>query len=246
MNDIPHIIHYCWFGSKSKPRNIRKYITSWKKMLPDYTFMEWNEQNCDLTEEIRYVQEAYRCKKYAFVSDYIRIQKLVEFGGIYLDTDVRIVRRFDKILNNHEAVLGFQGPGNLGTAFMAAIPHHPLFEEFLGSYSERRFIMEDGSFDMRSINVSLDPFVEKRGLIITQDRYQKLSENIGIYPTDYFCAFNLKDWYPEPTKRTCTIHYMASSWHSPKTKLKIAFFNIMKTVLGRKNYVRIRKALRSP
>ena len=110
---IPHIIHYCWFGSTKKPKEVQAFIDSWKVKLPDYTFMEWNEGNCDLSNEIDYVKEAYEAKKYAFVSDYIRVKKLVEYGGIYLDTDVRIVRRFDKLLDKHDLVVGFQGAGRL-------------------------------------------------------------------------------------------------------------------------------------
>ena len=189
-NTIPHIIHYCWFGSAKKPKDVQGFIDSWKAQLPDYTFMEWNESNCDLNQEIEYVKEAYESKKYAFVSDYIRVKKLVEYGGVYLDTDVRIIRRFDKLLKKHDLVIGFQGAGNLGTAFM---------------------------------------------------RYQKISENIGVYPTDCFCAFNIKYWYPEPTKRTYTIHYMASTWHSKKTRLKIAIFRIMRKVLGKDNYYKLRR-----
>ena len=244
-NTIPHIIHYCWFGSKKKPKDVQAYINSWKKILPDYMFMEWNEKNCSLDHEIDYVREAYQAKKYAFVSDYIRVKKLVDYGGVYLDTDVRILRNFDKLLKKHDLVIGFQGAGNLGTAFMASIPDHPLFREFMTSYSKRHFIKEDGSFDLTSINVSIDPFFEARGLKINQDRYQELSENIGVYPTECFCAFNIADWNPEPTKRTYVIHYMASSWHSPKTKIKIAIFNTMRVVLGQQRYMKLRRKLRN-
>ena len=240
-NTIPHIIHYCWFGSAKKPKDVQGFIDSWKAQLPDYTFMEWNESNCDLNQEIDYVKEAYESKKYAFVSDYIRVKKLVEYGGVYLDTDVRIIRRFDKLLKKHDLVIGFQGAGNLGTAFMASIPGHPLFQEFMDSYAERHFIKDNGTLDLTSINVSIDPFFINRGLKIDEDRYQKISENIGVYPTDCFCAFNIKYWYPEPTKRTYTIHYMASTWHSKKTRLKIAIFRIMRKVLGKDNYYKLRR-----
>ena len=243
-NTIPHIIHYCWFGSEKKPKDVQAFIDSWKVKLPDYTFMEWNESNYDLNQEIDYVKEAYQAKKYAFVSDYVRVKKLVEYGGIYLDTDVRILRRFDKLLEKHDLVIGFQGAGNLGTAFMASIPQHPLFTEFMESYNKRHFVQEDGSLDMTSINVSIDPFFEKRGLKLDEDRYQKIAENIGVYPTECFCAFNINYWYPEPTKRTYTIHYMASTWRSRKIKLKITIFNLMRKILGKDNYYKLRRMIR--
>ena len=111
-NSIPRIIHYCWFGSEKKPKSVQKFINSWKKRLPGYTFMEWNERNCDLESDIAYVREAYQCKKYAFVSDYIRIKKMVEYGGLYLETDVGIVRSFEKLLDKHELVIGFEAVGS--------------------------------------------------------------------------------------------------------------------------------------
>ena len=243
-NSIPKIIHYCWFGNPNKPKNVKRFIDSWKEQLPDFTFMEWNEKNCDLSQEIGYVKQAYRAQKYAFVSDYIRVKKLVEYGGVYLDTDVRIVKRFDKLLHKHDVVLGFEGTGKLGTAFMASIPRHPLFTEFLQTYSNRRFVRDDGSYDMTSINASIAPLFVKRGLNLNKSEYQHISENIAVYPTDYFCAFNMDDWYPEPTNRTYTIHFMASSWQSKKIKFKIALFYIMRKCLGDKNYNTFRRFLR--
>ena len=240
MADIPHIIHYCWFGNSNKPKKIKRFIDSWKKRLPDYEFYEWNEKNCDLDHEIEYVKEAYQAKKYAFVSDYIRIKKLVEYGGVYLDTDVRIVKRFDKLLQEHDVVIGFQGAGNIGTAFIASVSRHPLFIEFLQYYTERHFIMDDGSLDMTSINISLDPFLINRGLRIYEDRFQKLYGNIGVYPTECFCAFNIYDWHPEPTKRTYTIHYMASSWHPKKQMIKIAIIKMVQTVIGIDNFKKLK------
>ena len=243
-NNIPKIIHYCWFGSPNKPKSVQRFIDSWKKQLPDYTFMEWGEGNCDLDQEIDYVKEAYKCKKYAFVSDYIRIKKLVQYGGVYLDTDIRIIKRFDKLLQKYDAVIGFEGPGNLETAFIASIPQHPLFREFQESYKERHFVREDGSLDTTPINNNISPFFVKRGLKLDEDRYQKISENIAVFPTECFCAFNIKDWHPEPTKRTYTIHYMASSWQSNNVKLKIILFRTLRTVLGNNIYYNLRKVLR--
>lgn len=243
-SNIPHIIHYCWFGSTKKPKEVQAFIDGWKVKLPDYTFMEWNEGNCNLGNEIDYVKEAYEAKKYAFVSDYIRVKKLVEYGGIYLDTDVRIVRRFDKLLDKHDLVIGFQGAGNLGTAFMASIPWHPLFQSFMESYGERHFVKEDGSFDLTSINVAIDPFFIDRGLKIDEDRYQKLPGKIGVYPTECFCAFNIDDWHPEPTKRTYTIHYMASSWHPKKQLFKISLIKAIQKLIGINNFKKVKSLIK--
>lgn len=240
MNKIPHIIHYCWFGNSNKPKSVQKYIDNWHKMLPDYRFIEWNESNCDLQNEIDYVKEAYQCKKYAFVSDYIRIKKLNEYGGVYFDTDVKVLKRFDQYLENADVVLGFQGSGNLGTAFIATVAHHPLFEHFLENYANRHFLQEDGSMDQTSINVSLNPLVEKRGLNLNQDMYQKITEGIEVYPTEYFCAFDIENWHPIITEKSCTVHYMSSSWRGIKVKVKILVLRMFFLLIGTKNYDRLR------
>lgn len=244
MQTIPKIIHYCWFGNPEKPKKVKKFIENWHKMLPDYTFMEWNESNCNLQQEIDYVKEAYQCKKYAFVSDYIRVKKLYEYGGVYLDTDVKILKRFDRLLQDQEVVLGFQGTGNLLTAFIATIPQHFLFEEFLRQYATRHFLNQDGSMDLTSINRNLDPLVEKRGLNLSNDSLQRLSDNIIVYPTEYFCAFDIENWHPIITEQTYTVHYMASSWCGWRVKLKIMFCNLLYKLLGQERYDRLRKRLR--
>lgn len=241
---IPHIIHYCWFGNSKKPKSVQKYIDNWKRMLPDYQFMEWNEKNCDLENEIEYVKEAYQNKKYAFVSDYIRIKKLNEYGGVYFDTDIKVLKRFDTYIEKNKVVLGFQGVGNLGTAFIATIANHPLFEKFLENYAERHFIQKDGSMDQTSINVSLNPLVEAYGLDINQDEFQLISEGIAIYPTEYFCAFDIENWHPVITEKSCTVHYMASSWRSLQVKTKIQILKIIFCIIGTENYDKLRKYLK--
>lgn len=240
MDSIPHIIHYCWFGDPQKPKSVQRYIDNWHKMLPDYEFMEWNESNCDLEHEIDYVKEAYQNKKYAFVSDYIRIKKLNEYGGVYFDTDVEVIRKFEQYLEGNRVVLGFQGAGNLGTAFIATVAYHPLFEQFLDNYASRHFVKEDGSMDQTSINVSFNPLVEAYGLDLSQDTYQQLSEGIVVFPTEFFCAFDIENWHPAITEESCVVHYMASSWRGNRIKIKILILRIVFLLIGTKNYDRLR------
>ena len=97
---IPKIIHYCWFGRSDKPNSFYEYLESWKKYLPDYEIKEWNEDNFDISS-CKYVEQAYNAKKYAFVSDYVRVYVLELEGGIYFDTDVEVRKPFDVLLNNH-------------------------------------------------------------------------------------------------------------------------------------------------
>ena len=99
VNKIPKIIHYCWFGKKDKPDIVNHCINSWKKVLDDYEIIEWNEDNFDV-ESNTYVKQAYESGKFAFVSDFVRIKALYDYGGIYLDTDVEVFKKFDDLLDN--------------------------------------------------------------------------------------------------------------------------------------------------
>ncbi|MCC8153387.1 MAG: glycosyl transferase, partial [Tannerellaceae bacterium] len=129
---IPKIIHYCWFGKKEKPGKISKCIESWRRMLPDYQIIEWNEDNFDY-ESIEYAKSAYRNGKFAFVSDVARLRALIEYGGIYLDTDVEVLKSFDDLLNYH-CVFGMEERNYIATSFMACEPQFPLIQEFFNTY----------------------------------------------------------------------------------------------------------------
>lgn len=113
---IPKIIHYCWFGGNSQPADVKKYIESWRKYCPDYEFKEWNESNFDLNEN-DYCKEAYEAKKWAFVTDYVRLKALYEYGGFYMDTDVEVIKSLEP-LRIYNAVSGYESSTHIQT------PHH--------------------------------------------------------------------------------------------------------------------------
>ncbi len=238
MEKIPHIIHYCWFGPKKPPR-VERFIADWKKKLPDYTFMEWNEENTDISGCV-YAREALSAGKYAFVSDYVRVKRLVEYGGVYMDTDVKIIRRFDEFLQGAGAVLSMERPGCLSTAFMAAAPGQALFAEFLASYEERHFIKSDGTEDLTTINDALTALFVRQGLIGRARETEVLPGNVYIYPPEYFSAFDMDYWNPEVTENTRVLHCAASSWHSPKYRIKGFIYDNMYRVLGRDRYRKVR------
>ena len=109
-------IHYCWFGGKKLPKKVKKCIKTWKKYLPDYKIKEWNEKNFDINS-CNFVKEAYENKKWAFVSDYVRIYALYHEGGIYFDTDMKIIKDVSNIIDK-DFVMGFEDSGYVGTAFI--------------------------------------------------------------------------------------------------------------------------------
>ena len=143
---IPKIIHYCWFGRNPLPELAQKCIASWKKYCPDYQIIEWNEDNFDINCNA-YVKEAYEAKKWAFVSDVARLYALVEMGGIYMDTDVEVLKPLDSLLK-YEAVSGFESETAIPTGLMAACKGQKLFVELLHEYDTIHFKRSDGSLDL--------------------------------------------------------------------------------------------------
>ena len=145
MTMIPKTIHYCWFGRGQMPPLAVKCIESWKKFLPDYSLKEWNEDNFDVSAN-KYVRQAYENRKFAFVTDYVRLYALYTEGGVYMDTDVEVLGSYDNFLH-HTAFSGFETDGNVPTGMMAAEKGSLWAKELLDGYKDRVFIKEDGSFD---------------------------------------------------------------------------------------------------
>jgi len=238
---IPHIIHYCWFGGNEKPDNIKAFIKEWKEKLPDYTFAEWNESNFSIDDAPEYVKEAYSVKKYAFVSDYARIKALCEQGGIYFDTDIALVRRFDNLLDGHEMVLGFESDRQLETAFIASTPGNKYISTFLKTYENRHFINPDGSYDMSVINKHFSDCMESFGVSLDNEEIQNIDEGaVIVYPREYSAAFDIGNWHIKPTENTYTIHHMNSSWTTSKKKLYFGVIHFLQKILGFDGYDKLK------
>lgn len=240
---IPKIIHYCWFGGKPLPESTKRYIQTWKKLLPDYKITEWNEENFNVQSAPEYVREAYEAKKYAFVSDYARVQKLLQYGGIYFDTDVEVVRSFEQYLEGHSMVMGFEGERTLSTAFFACSKGHPFMEEFEKTYHARHFLRKDGSMDLTAINVGFSRQAEEWGIDLSRNEYQETKQKIAVYPIKYFSAFDIQNWHENPGFDTCTIHHMDASWVEKKWSIHIAAIKGVQRILGYDRYDRVKAFL---
>lgn len=225
---IPKRIHYCWFGGNEKPALIQKCINSWKKYLPDYEIIEWNEDTFDV-EQNQYVKEAYTNKKYAFVTDYVRLFVMYTYGGIYMDTDVEVVKSLDPFLDNN-AFSGFETPQWIPTGIMACEKGFPLFKEFLDYYSDRRFVMPDGTLDMTTNVEIMTSIVTKYGYI-PNGEFQ-IIEGFAIYPKDYFCPLDDSTGKLEKTNNTATIHWFAKSWTEPGIRFRSKITKIFHRIFG--------------
>lgn len=219
---IPKIIHYCWFGGKAKPRDVERNLSTWHKYCPDYIIKEWNEKNYDIHIN-RYCEDAYENRQWAFVSDVARLYALVHEGGIYMDTDVEVVKSFDDLLDNR-AFLGFEGTKWIATSAMGTEPNNPILKYFFESYNSRSFIKQDGNLD-RTTNVEVltNLLVEKQNLLLN-GQYQSL-EYFDIYPTDFFTPYDYINGKMNLTENTHSIHWFNQSWINHKPfRLKMAQF----------------------
>lgn len=240
---IPKIIHYCWFGDKEIPEQLKKYMASWKKYCPDYELKLWNEENFDINSN-QYVKEAYENKKYAFVTDYVRLFALYNYGGIYMDTDVEILKPLDELLV-HKAFTGFESEGFVPTGILASEKNVPVFKELLDDYQTRHFVNDDGTFDMTTNTKTITQILFSKGMKMN-NTYQEFCD-ITIYPSDYFCPIDWKTKKKNITENTYVIHWFAGSWVQPKSaiqKLKDAIKKQLNKVFGKEKTKKIIKFLK--
>ena len=228
-NKIPKIIHYCWFGKNPLPELAQKCIASWKKYLPDYEIKEWNEENYDV-RKIPSTAQAYDAKKYAFVSDYARFDILYQYGGLYFDTDVEVIKPLDEILKRG-AFAGVERAGSLNAGLGLASPAaSPIYKEILDSYKNSSFIKDDGSIDLTTVVTRVSDIFKKHGFT-DKNEIQKVEE-ITVYPSEYFCPKDIETGKLTVTENTVSIHWFDGSWVSGKGIIKIKQFT--KRLLGKK------------
>lgn len=208
---IPKIIHYCWFGGKPKPPLAEKCLKSWRKFCPDYEILEWNENNFDISAAPLYVRQAYEAGRWAFVTDYVRLKALTEMGGIYMDTDVEVVKPLTPYLQ-HQGFAGFESPSRIQTGLLACEKDFPLFREFLSYYDTASYYNPDGTENITTNVEVLTSLCEKYGLI-PNNTFQTV-QGFAVYPTEYFCPVDFDTEKLHRTRKTVVIHWFAASWHT--------------------------------
>ena len=189
-------------------------IESWRKYLPDYEFKLWNEDNFDISSN-QYVKEAYQAKKYAFVTDYVRLYALKEEGGIYMDTDVEVLKSFNDLLH-HEAFSGFESPEYVPTGIMASVAHGEWVSEQIKFYNKRSFIKDDGSNDLTSNTLFITDKMVNGGFKLNNTL--QIYKGMCFYPDEYFSPKRYGK--TRLTDNTYCIHHFAGSWNSPGKRFK--------------------------
>ena len=209
---IPRTIHYCWFGQKPLPELASKCIASWKKFLPEYEIKEWNESNFDVNQ-IPYTAQAYKCGKFAFVSDFARFKIMYEYGGIYFDTDVEIIKPIDDIITKGPffgmETMKWKKFCNPGVGF-ACSPNETLCKDMVDLYKRQQFILANGRYNLRTVVHNFSNILKHKGFRTSS----KPTEFQGIifYPPEYFCPINYYTGKKKITENTRTIHHYAASW----------------------------------
>lgn len=205
---IPKVIHYVWFGGKPLGDFEKKCIESWKKFLPDYKIICWDENNFDI-ESNAYCFEAYQNKKWAFASDYVRLWALVKYGGIYMDTDVEVIGSLDSFLSL-KAFAGFESETTIATGILGSEANHPAFRDLLSSYDNRHFMLSDGSMDLTTNVTVFTDFLRARGLI--QENILQTVSGITLYPCEFFCPKSYSSGMLQITDNSVAIHHFNGSW----------------------------------
>lgn len=225
---IPKIIHYCWFGRNPLSELAEKCIASWKKYCPDYQIIQWNEDNYDLNHCCGFVRQAYEEKKWAFVSDYVRLDVVNQYGGIYLDTDVELLTSLDDMMKDCKGWFAFEKEDiiNSGLGF-ASEADSEILRDMINCYHQM-------VFDSNRMSAFSCPVINTRVLVQhgakANNQFQML-EGYKLLPTDYMCPKSFFTGKNEYTKNTISIHHYNNSWMDEKERKRTERIIRMKKLL---------------
>ena len=239
-NEIPRIIHYCWFGGKEKPEIVKRCIKSWKDILVDYEIKEWNESNFDINSNL-FVKQAYEAGKFAFVSDFVRVNALYNYGGIYLDTDVEVFKSFDDLLEN-DSFWGFEEKNYIATSTIGCKKGNKLIKEFLSKYDDKKFIFENGQENLET-NVSIVSEIISSLGVEMNNKYQKIEGLATFYPQEYFSPYDYINCYSKATSNTYAIHHFYKSWLPTSVKIKSVIKKVIAKFIGGERIAKLRNAI---
>lgn len=234
---IPKLIHLCWLSGDPYPPKIARCLESWKKFLPDYEVVLWDTNRFDLNSSI-WVRQAFEKKKYAFAADYIRFYALYHMGGIYLDSDVEVLKSFDDLLDLPYFV-GAEKAGTPEAAIMGAEKGCDWIKQCLDYYDNRSFVKEDGSLDIRKLPEIMHEQIMKlkpiRVLLLDESkkiRSLDFSKEVLIFNDAYFSPKVFDSREVELTPYTYAIHHYQNSWFSPKAKAYYRFRTLLIRIFG--------------
>lgn len=236
---IPKIIHYCWFGNNPKPELAKKCIESWKKYLPDYEIIEWNEQNFDVNSNA-YCKEAHEKGKWAFITDYVRVKALYEYGGIYMDTDVEVLKPLDKFLTL-KSFSGFEREDSIQTGIMASEKGTELFSKLMHYYDDKHFIKDNGELDLTPNTVTITNILLDCGLQLNNKKQTVIE--FTLFPCEFFCPKDYRTNKITLTNNTYTIHHFNGSWQPKSKRIKYRILTFLGPTIS-KYLVKVKNILK--
>ena len=240
---IPKIIHYCWFGGNEKPKLVSDCIESWKKYCPNFEIIEWNESNFDYSS-CRYAAEAYEARKWAFVSDYARLCVLNRFGGLYLDTDMEMLKPVDELLESCNGILSFEAKDFVCLGVIGANKSSPLLQEFIDEYEQIGFLNPDGTYQMVTNVRRFRKYLTREGL--KNNGKKQTVAGFTIFPQKYFFPNTFGMLFNKPPRSAYTLDHANASWKDksvPDNKakaLRAYFVNKARNVFGTDRIERFR------
>jgi mannosyltransferase OCH1-like enzyme len=231
---IPKKIHYVWLSGEPLTPLVEKCIESWKKFCPDYEIIKWDTGNFDVNSNL-YCRQAFENKKWAFASDYIRLKVVYEHGGIYLDSDVELLKPLDDFLNK-PAFTGFECNQYFTANFFGAEKHSLWLKHILSHYEQAEFININEKFDLTPAPMTVARMTKQIIPELKTNNTEQHYEFLSIYPTDYFSPIDVDTKKMKITKNTHAIHHFAGAWlnRSLLTKTKYRIKRIIKKILGKK------------
>ena len=215
---IPRTIHWCWFGHGNKNQLVEKCVNSWRRHMPDWTIKEWNEENFDIHCN-KYVEEAYANRKWAFVADYVRLYALFHEGGVYMDSDVEVVKPLDRFLTL-SAFTGRDSVNGSLTGTMGSERGGQWVKDLLDDYSSRHFVKEDGSLDTRTNVEYCDERMIPLGFAFEDEEFE-IPGYVKLFKQEVFCPKSFKSRKYAVTDNTFTIHHFATSWKPLRYRIGI-------------------------
>lgn len=233
-------IHYIWLGGNPKSRLIKKCIKSWQKHMPDWEIIEWNESNLNIDIN-DYCRQAYDAKKYAFASDVLRFDILYREGGLYFDTDVKMLKSFEPLVRSYESFCGFENKARLapGLVLYANQPGNPIYKQVVDLYTKSSFINDDGSNNLKVVGDYFYDIVSQYGIVL-EDKYQKI-DDMTVFPSDYFCPTDGIRSVENYTQNTYSVHLYAATWVNKKKRRKDLLRKAFYTILGPKSVKTLKK-----
>lgn len=239
---IPKTIHYIWFGHGEKSDLIKRCIHSTIEKMDGWEIKEWTEDNynvgaCD------YCKEAYQKKKYAFASDYARFDILYRYGGIYLDTDVELIKRIPDEMLKSVGFTGIESNNKIAPGLVFACqPGNPIVKEIIEMYKIDHFILPNGSMNTQTVVNRVTEIFFKHGF--EMNGKEQIVDGFHVYPVEYFCAYDFVTNQFTVTDETVSIHHYTATWTDGKSQFKRGLQNVLRKLLGVKNYKKLLRVKR--